>query len=112
MIVVSDLRNVFAKLTAHPKREKSNLKRRGVFNRVNKEAGISLLISKLSLSSTYLFSEKQENLEHCCDILRKELKLLFTLEGILTLFIHIATDTKNWVYYRQFSRTGEIIPGT
>ena len=43
---------------------------------------------------TYLFSEKEENLEHCCDILRKELKRVFTLEGILTLFIHIANDTK------------------
>ena len=49
---------------------------------------------KISLSSTYLFSEKQEDLEHCCDILRNELKLFFTLEGILTLFIHIANDTK------------------
>ena len=48
----------------------------------------------MSLSFTYLFSEKQENLEHCCDILRNELKLFFTLEGILTLFIHIANDTK------------------
>ena len=48
----------------------------------------------MSLSSTYLFSEKQEDLEHCCDILRNELKLFFTLEGILTLFIHIANDTK------------------
>ena len=48
----------------------------------------------MTLSSTYLFSEKQEDLEHCCDILRNELKLFFTLEGILTLFIHIANDTK------------------
>ena len=48
----------------------------------------------MSLSSTYLFSEKQEDLEHCCDILRNELKLLFTMKGILTLFIHTANDTK------------------
>ena len=71
-------------------------------NRVNKKPGISLLISKLSLSSTYVFSEKQENLEHCCDILRKELKLLFTLEGILTLFTHTANDTKELgLLYKQ-----------
>ena len=37
------LRNVFAKLTQHPKREKRN-KLRDVFNRVNKEAGISIFI--------------------------------------------------------------------
>ena len=85
---------MFAKLTPHLKREKSNLKRRDVFNRVNKEAGIFLLYQNWLYLLTYLFSEKQENLEHCCDILRKELKLLFTLEGILTLFIHIANDTK------------------
>ena len=55
----------------------------------------------MSLSSTYLFSEKQEDLEHCCDILRNELKLFFTLEGILTFFIHIANDTKKTVCYQQ-----------
>ena len=58
----------------------------------------------MSLSSTYLFSEKQEDLEHCCDILRNELKLFFRLEGILTLFIHIANDTKKlFVIYNSFA---------
>ena len=66
----------------------------------------------MSLSFTYLFSEKQENLEHCCDILRNELKLFFTLEGILTLFIHIANDTKElFVIDNSFVGTGEIIRG-
>ncbi|CAH3024574.1 unnamed protein product [Porites evermanni] len=38
--------------------------------------------------------EKQENLEHCCDILRKELKLLFTLEDWRRTDYHTMQEAK------------------
>ena len=47
-------------------------------------------ISNLSLSFLYIFSEKQEDLEHCCDILRNDLKLIFTMEGIITFLFQTA----------------------
>ena len=46
-------------------------------------ADMFVSISKLS-AFIIIFSpsrEKQEDLEHCCDILRNDLKLIFTAQG-------------------------------
>ena len=39
-----------------------------------------------SFSFLYLFSDKQGDIEHCCDILRSEIKLLFKVEGMWKAF--------------------------
>ena len=56
----------------------------------------------IKLSFLYIFSENQENLEHCCDILRNDLKLIFTMEGIIAFLFQTAySRSTSCIDYRR-----------
>ena len=64
---------------------------------------VCLDITYLSaLSFLYLFREKQEDLEHCCDILRNNLTLILTMQGMITFLFQIANKRSSYcIDYRH-----------
>ena len=64
---------------------------------------VCLDITYLSaLSFLYLFREKQEDLERCCDILRNDLTLILTMQGMITFLFQIANKRSTYcIDYRH-----------